>query len=517
MKQMKIILYIGIMLTLLTNASAQIPTTGLTGHWPFSGNTSDVSVNTNNATITGAASLTVNRASIVNEAYSFDGTSSYMTTNASFTQGAAAKSFSLWFKSDTLQRGWLISGGTNSGGNAFGLFLNSAVNGELAFHGNGASFDLSLGNIIQANVWNHVAITYDGTTVKGFVNGVNVASSAIVLNTSNTGIFFGGRQGLLSTDFFNGDIDEILVYDKELTAGEVSDIYNYSASTTLSYTGNWSFSGNTNDSSGNGNHATISNLVTLTADRNLNSNSAYDFDGVSGYMEVNTNFSAAAATKSFSLWFMPDSLQRGWIISGGNNIGGEAFGLFLNNPASGELIFHGHGSSFDMSLGNVAQANVWTHVVITYDGTTLEGYVDGVNVATKTAALSTSLTNILFGARQGLNSAEFFDGTIDDIGIYDRVLTPTEIGTLYNGLGTGVNKLLNNEIPVSIYPNPTTNQLNIVTTAIVESIEIYSLLGQLVQKESTTSFSVQNLDNGVYLLNIKTNEGFVSKQFIKAL
>ncbi len=81
-------------------------------------------------------------------------------------------------------------------------------------------------------------------------------------------------------------------------------------------------------------------------------------------------------------------------------------------------------------------------------------------------------------------------------------------------LQTGVEKIRNN-INVSIYPNPATNQLNIETTAIIESITIYSLLGKLVQVEKETSFSVGRLENGAYILKIKTNKGLVHKRFIK--
>jgi Leucine-rich repeat (LRR) protein len=80
---------------------------------------------------------------------------------------------------------------------------------------------------------------------------------------------------------------------------------------------------------------------------------------------------------------------------------------------------------------------------------------------------------------------------------------------------TGVEEITNN-INVSIYPNPATNQLNIETAAIIESIAIYNLLGKLVQIENTASFSVQDLENGAYLLKIRTSRGLVNKRFVKS-
>jgi len=81
---------------------------------------------------------------------------------------------------------------------------------------------------------------------------------------------------------------------------------------------------------------------------------------------------------------------------------------------------------------------------------------------------------------------------------------------------TNIEKLTR-DISLSVYPNPVTNQLNIEAAATIESIAIYNLLGKLVQTENSTRFNVQNLENGVYLLRIKTKEGFISKQFIKSL
>lgn len=79
---------------------------------------------------------------------------------------------------------------------------------------------------------------------------------------------------------------------------------------------------------------------------------------------------------------------------------------------------------------------------------------------------------------------------------------------------TGLEEITNN-INVSIYPNPATNQLNIETAAIIESIAIYNLLGKLVQIENTASFSVRKLEKGAYLLKIKTNKGLVNKRFMQ--
>ena len=68
---------------------------------------------------------------------------------------------------------------------------------------------------------------------------------------------------------------------------------------------------------------------------------------------------------------------------------------------------------------------------------------------------------------------------------------------------------------LSIYPNPVKNQLNIVTEAQVNTIEIYNFFGEIIQTETTTNFSVENLSKGTYLIRVKTNKGIINKRFVR--
>lgn len=70
---------------------------------------------------------------------------------------------------------------------------------------------------------------------------------------------------------------------------------------------------------------------------------------------------------------------------------------------------------------------------------------------------------------------------------------------------------------ISLYPNPSNNILNVKlpNNILLESIEVYNGLGQLVLKEENTSFSILKLNDGVYHAKIKTSEGLIHKNFIK--
>src|SRR5262249_19415969 len=74
--------------------------------------------------------------------------------------------------------------------------------------------------------------------------------------------------------------------------------------------------------------------------------------------------------------------------------------------------------------------NTWTHLAVTYTGSTLTFYRDGVAVATSTVSgtLSPTTGTLQIGGSQ---FGEYFNGLIDEVRIYNRALNDTEIQTLY--------------------------------------------------------------------------------------
>lgn len=79
------------------------------------------------------------------------------------------------------------------------------------------------------------------------------------------------------------------------------------------------------------------------------------------------------------------------------------------------------------------------------------------------------------------------------------------------GLGLTENDL----IEMSIYPNPATSVVTINTEAVLNSIFIYDVFGKLVQFETTNSFSIEDLPNGIYIVNIVTSNGNQTLKVIK--
>ena len=77
------------------------------------------------------------------------------------------------------------------------------------------------GAVLPLSTWTHVAGTYNGTTIRLYVNGVQVGTSAFtgVIGTSTGALRIGGNS--LWGEFFQGQIDEVRIYNRALTAAEL--------------------------------------------------------------------------------------------------------------------------------------------------------------------------------------------------------------------------------------------------------------------------------------------------------
>ncbi len=81
--------------------------------------------------------------------------------------------------------------------------------------------NLKGGPSLQPNQWTHLAATYDGTTQRLYVNGNEVASQSVSgsIQVSDGVLRIGGTS--VWTQFFKGRIDEVRIYNRALTAGEI--------------------------------------------------------------------------------------------------------------------------------------------------------------------------------------------------------------------------------------------------------------------------------------------------------
>jgi hypothetical protein len=192
------------------------------------------------------------------------------------------------------------------------------------------------------------------------------------------------------------------------------------------------FNGTPNDGSGNNRNGTISGGVALTTDRLGNPNQAYAFNGSNGYINIsNWSILSGNASRTMMLWFrtsLPTNAQYflswgTWEISKYS-----AIGTYLGNTTR-NLGFIGWGNELSVSEQFQYYDNQWHFIAATFDGSTLSLFLDGVFIQSKTTTLNTTLSTWM---RIGLNyDRDYFNGSLDEVRIYNRALTTNEIKQTY--------------------------------------------------------------------------------------
>lgn len=197
----------------------------------------------------------------------------------------------------------------------------------------------------------------------------------------------------------------------------------------------YSFSGNANDLSGNGNHGTVEGAY-LTTDRNGKANAAYSFDGFSSRIRVADSATLHLSTSfTVSSWFLQKS-------AGAPNVN-YSVRIIDKNTA-------GRPDGFDLCAGSLSDKRIscdaypglvsdrdsefdrWHHLVVTVDGNQGAMYLDGSVVASSSAmSVPANSLPLIIGAPQDTGYQNHFYGSIDDVRIYNRALSPTEVAQLW--------------------------------------------------------------------------------------
>ena len=210
----------------------------------------------------------------------------------------------------------------------------------------------------------------------------------------------------------------------------------------------YEFSGNADDSSGNGNDGVV-NGATPTADRFGNANSAYSFDGLNDYVSPGNQFSGYSDF-SQSMWMQPGAT----VFSGETRILSAGAGGVMLDTDHEKLIFDifldraggtANGSSpstrFVVEIPFSLPTTDWHHLALVgHSNNELDIYVNGTSV--HTGAGSVDGGQVANYDESAMGSAhvqvggryQFFSGSLDDVYIYDRALSPIEIQTLYSAV-----------------------------------------------------------------------------------
>ena len=214
------------------------------------------------------------------------------------------------------------------------------------------------------------------------------------------------------------------------------------ADTTTGLVGWWKLNEGTGlttiDSSGRGNTGTLQNSPTWV---NGIRGKALSFDGVSQYVSAGADtLPSGSASRTLSGWIYITQYANyniGFDYGGGG--GGAVFGFYLNGST---LNFWGNGN--DINTGYTINLNQWYNIVITYDGTNVGMYVNGAEILTPTpppAPLNTGTSGMLIGRSY---NGDQYPGLVDDVRVYNRVLTASDVYALYLSDNKIRNVVMNN-------------------------------------------------------------------------
>jgi hypothetical protein len=253
----------------------------------------------------------------------------------------------------------------------------------------------------------------------------------------------------------------------------------------------WSFNGNANDLSGNNNNGTV-NGATLDTSRFGELNSAYAFNG-SSYININNSTSLQSPTSAITItawvyvksWEVTSEGKWAAILCKSTSTSSTQYRLTLQDTAV-DFIYGGKQTIFSIAP-NKFELNKWYFVAVSSNINSCKIYINDssyTNILPKNNYGSISNQNLEIG-RDYPGTIDYFTGKIDDIGIWNRELTSSEITALYR-----VCKMSN----VSIIPsgNTTFCQGNDVTlnSSLLGSQYTYSWLnnGNLIGSANTFSY-----------------------------
>jgi hypothetical protein len=182
------------------------------------------------------------------------------------------------------------------------------------------------------------------------------------------------------------------------------------------------------DFSGNGNNGTVSGATVNSSGK---FGGAYSFNGVSQYIDVGDKSNLEGTPQiTISAWINPSSVASGY-----KTIVSKEGVFFFRKTASGakmeSIKFTGLTPAILTSNADLV-ANKWQHVVMTYNGTALAFYYNGQfdSSLAATGVLDSSTSPVQIGKHS--TSTDYYSGSIDEIAIWNRSLTSSEISRIYN-------------------------------------------------------------------------------------
>ncbi|MBN2094959.1 MAG: DUF2341 domain-containing protein [Candidatus Aenigmarchaeota archaeon] len=465
---------------------------GLVGHWIFEEGTGttvhDQSGNSRTGTAVGSPTWQSN--TIAGDyCMDFDGTDSYVQVTDASSLRLTGTDFSIEFfaklnETPSVWRGVLFK--TDYAG-GWMVYHDGSRMALRIYQAASTSDEVNILNSeLNLNGWNHVAYTYKSSTkeLKAYLNGKYLRGGTYQNTTvgSYTGNLFMGSSGTTAnSQNFPGNLDDVRIYTRilsetEIEASAMEGQWRNGASmsatvcdSTPDRTGpstsnltaegdntnnlvqlNWTWSDDeimpdadnnglvgrwdfeegigliAKDNSGNGYDGNLTNGPAWIS--GVHGDFALDFDGVNKYVDLGnpSSFPNGTSARTMCAWAKTNTVSSNyrWVFAYGSASVSQAMFIGLNGAT-----LYGGGYGDDVTFSNFWEINVWKHVCLVYDGTYASLYGNGVLLSGPTAKTWSLIKSKAYVGRQ-INDAEYWNGTIDDIRIYNRTLSADEIRNL---------------------------------------------------------------------------------------
>ena len=328
------------------------------------------------------------------------------------------------------------------------LEIGVNVNGTLHLYidtsGRDAYADFGAPGSIAQNVWSFVAVTYDNGSVAVTINGVSYEDSTTwngggaLDNASGSEFTIGSSQHI--NNYFHGKIDEVTVFSAALDAGVIQGLYTathpcsgacYTDPVAEYYMDEISWTigvaGEVADSSGNGHHGTPLGSVTVSTTESHIGNSA-EYDGGVGHIDITGLPVSTVPGDQTTVTF--------WMYWDGANsvmpMGWSSYDLWFVDDLFG---FNTSGGDIDgISNASARLANGWHHIAAVFTNLNPSAnvlFIDGQEQAITLLRGSQNNRSVNTSLRIGcwLNNTSYcFDGRVDELRVYDRGLSNSEVG-----------------------------------------------------------------------------------------
>lgn len=388
---------------------------------------------TNNGATTGDVN------SVLAEAFSYDGTNDYVAT--SYDPGTTY-SFSIWADLQTGNIGDAILGIRDSSGSAgtrefqMGHYTSlGKIDLQYYTSSNGNAGLISCTGYSAG--YHHIVMTRSGDNIELYIDGSSCGTDSTSGKINPSYDLTIGRLGDQAIQYFSGELDEFAVYDRVLSSAEVSELYN-SGSGYNPYASNvaeFKVIANTyetqqltdyNITYDGSDYLNYEKVGDPTRVAGINGDAVH-FDG-NDYIIID-NHTEINDTQAFtvSLWGIKPTTQDGAFYY--YETGNDRFSI--NYHSSGEVRAGFYdGSSFVGSASGSFSTNAWTNIIYVYNGSHGTLYLNNSAQAGTNGISVGSTDGSYIGVRGG--SANYLNGSVEDVYIFDRAITSGERSDLFN-------------------------------------------------------------------------------------